>query len=515
MASDDIWILGIAMTKFGKHSDKDIVDLGSEAAIAALADAGVTMADIGILAAGNLMGAGASFGQALQKQIGQTGIPVYNVANACATGATALRTAIMAVKSGEVRMGLAVGAEKVDHRAAHARHDAHVHGHVRAVGQLDADVGDRRAQRAHREGHDVHRAALHAAGVERVHLRVRLGRVHPVVVRACVGGVAGADEGQVLDARDVLRAGAVQVAVRVGLLVELLQRAIGQHACDERLVLSIAAIAPVDRGGTGERRDLGNPVVQCRQTAAGPSFDGGGGGRCLGCCFHEKLLRPWRAEQTGKKSDGRDERGHHVFDIGLELIVLHAGLVQLQVELQETDIGRIRESGAVLRVGAPQARLPEGGRQVIHAALGNAPDHRLHGGVVQRLEQLGVDDVRLEFVRDHLEQCAQTLTGIRDGFELAPYGFELQLLPALQSSHQQRVARGEVPVEAALGDTKATGQRLHGNRRHALLRDQVQRGLRPVVGAQAAAALRLAQFSFVHLPILNGRLGPKQYCSAA
>ena len=113
MASDDIWILGIAMTKFGKHSDKDIVDLGSEAAIAALADAGVTMADIGILAAGNLMGASASFGQALQKQIGQTGIPVYNVANACATGATALRTAIMAVKAGEVKMGLAVGAEKL------------------------------------------------------------------------------------------------------------------------------------------------------------------------------------------------------------------------------------------------------------------------------------------------------------------------------------------------------------------------------------------------------------------
>jgi acetyl-CoA acyltransferase len=113
MASDDIWILGIAMTKFGKHSDLDIVDLGSQAAIAALADAGVTMADIDILAAGNLMGAGAGFGQQLQKQIGQTGIPVFNVANACATGATALRTAIMAVKAGEARMGLAVGAEKL------------------------------------------------------------------------------------------------------------------------------------------------------------------------------------------------------------------------------------------------------------------------------------------------------------------------------------------------------------------------------------------------------------------
>ena len=39
-ASDDIWILGIHMTKFGKHPDKDIVDLGAEAVQAALADAG-------------------------------------------------------------------------------------------------------------------------------------------------------------------------------------------------------------------------------------------------------------------------------------------------------------------------------------------------------------------------------------------------------------------------------------------------------------------------------------------
>lgn len=111
-ASDEIWILGIHMTKFGKHPDRDVVDLGSEAILGALADAGVSMADIGVLAAGNLMGSG-GIGQQLQKQIGQTGIPVYNVANACATGATALRTAIMAVKAGEVEMGLAVGVEKL------------------------------------------------------------------------------------------------------------------------------------------------------------------------------------------------------------------------------------------------------------------------------------------------------------------------------------------------------------------------------------------------------------------
>jgi acetyl-CoA acyltransferase len=112
-SSDDIWILGINMTKFGKHPDKDTVDLAAEAALAALADGGVTMKDMGVLAAGNLMEAAAGIGQQLQKQIGQTGIPVYNVANACATGATALRTAIMAIKAGECDMGLAVGVEKL------------------------------------------------------------------------------------------------------------------------------------------------------------------------------------------------------------------------------------------------------------------------------------------------------------------------------------------------------------------------------------------------------------------
>ena len=111
--SDDIWILGITMTKFGKHPDKDIIDLASEAALGALKDGGVTMKDMGVLAVGNLMNSSAGIGQQLQKQIGQTGIPVYNVANACATGATALRTAIMAVKAGEVDMGLAVGVEKL------------------------------------------------------------------------------------------------------------------------------------------------------------------------------------------------------------------------------------------------------------------------------------------------------------------------------------------------------------------------------------------------------------------
>ncbi len=112
MASEDIYILGIYMTKFGKYPDRDTVDLAAEAVMAALADGGVTMKDMGILAAGCRMGQG-GIGQMIQKQVGQTGIPVYNVSNACATGATALRTAIMAIKAGECDMGLAVGVEKL------------------------------------------------------------------------------------------------------------------------------------------------------------------------------------------------------------------------------------------------------------------------------------------------------------------------------------------------------------------------------------------------------------------
>src|ERR1700722_1207509 len=51
-AADDLWILGIHMTKFGKHPEMDLVDLASEAVLGALSDAGVTMKDVGGMGAG-------------------------------------------------------------------------------------------------------------------------------------------------------------------------------------------------------------------------------------------------------------------------------------------------------------------------------------------------------------------------------------------------------------------------------------------------------------------------------
>ena len=113
MSGDDVWVLGIHMTKFGKHPVKDVVDLASESVLGALADADVSMADIGVIGAGNLMGASGGIGQQVQKQVGQTGIPVYNVVNACATGATAFRVAYLEIKAGEADLGLAFGVEKL------------------------------------------------------------------------------------------------------------------------------------------------------------------------------------------------------------------------------------------------------------------------------------------------------------------------------------------------------------------------------------------------------------------
>lgn len=113
MSSEDIWIIGAAMTPFGRFADRDLIDLAAEAALGALSDAQISMGDVGVLALGNVYEANSHNGQRLQKQIGQTGIPVFNVVNACATGATAARVAMLSIAAGESDIALAVGVEKM------------------------------------------------------------------------------------------------------------------------------------------------------------------------------------------------------------------------------------------------------------------------------------------------------------------------------------------------------------------------------------------------------------------
>ena len=112
IAADSVWVLGAHMTRFARYPGLDAIDLAAESVLGALADGGVAIGDVDVLAAGSLMQP-PGLGQRIQKQVGQTGIPVYNVTNACATGATAVRAAVMAIKAGEAQIGLAVGVEQM------------------------------------------------------------------------------------------------------------------------------------------------------------------------------------------------------------------------------------------------------------------------------------------------------------------------------------------------------------------------------------------------------------------
>ncbi|MBW2444818.1 MAG: thiolase family protein [Deltaproteobacteria bacterium] len=111
--SEDVYVVGIDMIKFGRFPERSVPNLAAESALLALDDAGLKIQDIQALWSGNLGQAGAMVGQRMLQEIGQTGIPVVNVANACATGATAFRDAWMSVKAGVYDLVMAVGAEQM------------------------------------------------------------------------------------------------------------------------------------------------------------------------------------------------------------------------------------------------------------------------------------------------------------------------------------------------------------------------------------------------------------------
>ena len=96
----DAYIVGVDMIKFGRFPDKTVPQIGAQAALMALDDCGLTIQDMQALYCGNLGQASGMVGQRMLQEIGQTGMPVVNVANACATGATAFREAWASVKAG-------------------------------------------------------------------------------------------------------------------------------------------------------------------------------------------------------------------------------------------------------------------------------------------------------------------------------------------------------------------------------------------------------------------------------
>ena len=114
-----IYIAGIAMTVFGRHPERSLHDLASEALQGALKDARCKTGDLGVafysgMTNGTLQGQLSIPGQVIFARIGIEGIPVYNVENACASGSSAVNLAVQSLKAGTTDVALAIGAEKMN-----------------------------------------------------------------------------------------------------------------------------------------------------------------------------------------------------------------------------------------------------------------------------------------------------------------------------------------------------------------------------------------------------------------
>lgn len=114
-------IIGVGMTRFGRHPDRTLKSLSHEAATAALKDAGVEPASLELAVVGNGMagimtGQESVRGQVVLRDLGIGGVPVINVDNACASSSTALHVACNAVRAGQADCVLALGMEKLYHR---------------------------------------------------------------------------------------------------------------------------------------------------------------------------------------------------------------------------------------------------------------------------------------------------------------------------------------------------------------------------------------------------------------
>jgi acetyl-CoA acetyltransferase len=108
----NVVVAGVGMCKFGRYPDKDYRDLGSEAVINALDDAGMEWKEIETVFCSNAY-AGMAVGHNIASRIGRTGIPIVNVENACSGGASAFRLCFQSVAAGLYDICLALGVEKI------------------------------------------------------------------------------------------------------------------------------------------------------------------------------------------------------------------------------------------------------------------------------------------------------------------------------------------------------------------------------------------------------------------
>ena len=111
-----MWIAGAGMTRFGRR-DENLPDLMAEAALAALADAGIERPDALVVAAMNpeeFTGEG-NYASLIATRLGLSQVPALRVETATSSGVAAVFAAYAAIASGFHRSILVVGGEKMTH----------------------------------------------------------------------------------------------------------------------------------------------------------------------------------------------------------------------------------------------------------------------------------------------------------------------------------------------------------------------------------------------------------------
>jgi len=115
---EEVYVVGVGMTPFGRMLDKDIKTMTKEAVNAALTDAGLAASALNAAyfanaSQGHMEKQHMIRGQIVLRSMGIAKIPVVNVENACASGSSAFNLAVNFLKAGEGDVALAVGAEKM------------------------------------------------------------------------------------------------------------------------------------------------------------------------------------------------------------------------------------------------------------------------------------------------------------------------------------------------------------------------------------------------------------------
>lgn len=114
----EIYVVGVGMTPFGRLLDISIKSMVKQATDAALGDAGIAKGNLeaaffGNASQGHMEGQNMIRGQIALRAMGIGGIPVVNVENACASGSSAFTLAVNHLRAGAADVALAVGAEKM------------------------------------------------------------------------------------------------------------------------------------------------------------------------------------------------------------------------------------------------------------------------------------------------------------------------------------------------------------------------------------------------------------------